>query len=133
MSDRVVFSLEGIPGLTDALERASADVVRQVMDLVDETARDIQAEAKSRIDDDEGDLRDAIIVVGKGKSRVVGIAETVVTRRGSNRVHQRPFIYGYVLENGSVKQPARAFMRPAADIHLPRFESRLGGIEGLVI
>ncbi len=133
MADRVVFSLEGIPGLEFALERATADVVRQVMSLVDETARDIQAEAKSRIDDEEGDLRDAIIVAGRGKTRVVGIAETVVTRRGSNRVHQRPFIYGYILENGSVKQPARAFMRPAADIHLARFQSRLGGIEGLVI
>lgn len=133
MADRVVFSIEGIPGLTDALERATADVVRQVMGLVDETARDIQAEAKSRIDDHEGDLRDAIIVVGKGKTRVIGIAETVVTRRGSNRVHQRPFLYGYVLEHGSVKQPARAFMRPAADIHLARFQSRLSGIEGLVI
>lgn len=133
MADRVVFSLEGIPGLTDALERATADVVRQVMDLVDETAHDIQREAQSGIDDDEGDLRDAIVVRGKGRTRVIGIAETVVTRRGSNRVHQRPFIYGYILEHGTAKQPARAFMRPAADVHLARFQSRLSGIQGLVI
>jgi hypothetical protein len=103
------------------------------MTIIDETALDIQRDAQGRIDDDEGDLRAAIVVRGKGRTRVIGIAETVVTRRGSNRVHQRPFIYGYILENGSSKQPARPFMRPAADVHLARFQSRLSGIQGLVI
>lgn len=122
-----------MPGLAAALERAAEPVVRQVVELIDETAYDIRDEARSRIDDDEGDLRREIIVVGKGMSRTIGISEAVIARRGGDRIHQRPFIYGYVREYGSHKQIADPFMRPAADIHLARFQSRLAGIQGLVI
>lgn len=135
MARGVVFTFEGLPGLKDALERASAEVKAKVSALMEETAFDVKDDARANVlasTNGDGDLADAIIVTGKGLSWRVGISDVVVSRRGGDRVHQRPFLYGHILEHGTHDQPAEPFMRPAADSHLARFQSRLGNV-GLVI
>lgn len=133
----VVFSFDGVPGFKDALERASKDVRRQVSALMEETARAVQADARANVRAStrgDGDLERAIIVVGTkgGTNWRVGLSDATVAGRGGDRVHQRPFIYGFVLEHGSRYQSAEPFMRPAADGHLARFQAKLNGV-GLVI
>lgn len=135
MAKGVIFTFEGLPGLKDALERASTDIKAKVSALMEETAHNVRDDARGNVlasTDGDGDLADAIIVSGKGLSWRVGISDVVVSRRGGDRVHQRPFLYGYILEHGTHDQAAEPFMRPAADSHLARFQSRLSSV-GLVI
>jgi hypothetical protein len=135
-NSRFTFSFEGIPGFLDALERATAPVRERVRDLMRETAHDVRDTARQNVPQDEGDLADEIIVVeGRGRggmSFTIGISDAVVTRRGSNRIHQRPFIYGAIIERGSRFNGPEPFMRRSADFHLARFQTRLGQV-GLVI
>jgi HK97 gp10 family phage protein len=121
----VVFELQGLQGFRAALERATDDVRKQVSQAMEDTAEAVRARAQSSVED--GDLRHAIITSGKhgGLTWRVGISDDVFPSRGGDRVHQRPFIYGAILEHGSRKQAARPFMRPAADVELPRFQSRI--------
>lgn len=135
MAKGVIFSFEGLPGFKDALERATEDIRRKVSILMEATANDVRDDAQSNVlgtTTGDGDLADAIMVTGRRLTWRVGISDVVVSRRGGDRVHQRPFIYGHILEHGTHDQPAEPFMRPAADTHLARFQSRLSGI-GLVI
>lgn len=133
----VVFSFDGLPGFKDALDRASKEIRLQVSALMEETAYAVQADARANVRAStrgDGDLERAIIVIGKkgGTNWRVGLSDATVAGRGGDRVHQRPFIYGFILEHGSKNQTADPFMRPAADGHLARFQSRLNGV-GLVI
>lgn len=135
MAKGVVFTFEGLPGLKDALERATNGVRAKVSKLMEATAYDVQASAQDNVrasTQGDDDLASAIIVTGARLNWRVGVSDVVVSRRGGDRVHQRPFIYGHILEHGNRKQPAEPFMRPAADTHLARFQSRLSAI-GLVI
>lgn len=123
----VIFEIQGLAGFKAALERATDDVRKRVSVAMEETASAVKSSAQARVED--GDLRRSIITTPrKGEldlSWSVGIGDDVFSNRGGDRVHQRPFIYGAILEHGSVKQAARPFMRPAADTELARFESRL--------
>lgn len=133
MARGVVFTFEGLPGFKDALERATEEIRTKVSKLMEETAHDVLDTAQANLNTDgEGDLADALMVTGRRLNWRVGISDVVVARRGGDRIHQRPFIYGAILERGTHDQPAEPFMRPAADTHLARFQSRLSGI-GLVI
>lgn len=135
MARGVIFSFEGLPGFKDALERATEEIRTKVSKLMEETAHDVRDTAHGNVlasTHGDGDLADAIIVTGRRLNWRVGISDVVVARRGGDRIHQRPFIYGAILERGSHDQPAEPFMRPAADTHLARFQSRLSGV-GLVI
>jgi len=129
------FSFEGLPGFKDALDRAAADIRAQVAALMEETAYAVRDDARANelaSTAGDGDLARAIIVIGKGTSWRVGLSDQVFPGRGGDRVHQRPFIYGHILEHGKRLQSAEPFMRPAADSHLMRFQGRLSQI-GLVI
>lgn len=133
----IVFSFERLPGFKDALERATKDVRRQVSALMEDTSYAVQADAKANVrasTHGDGDLEDAIIVLGKtgALNWRIGLSDAVIPGRGGDRIHQRPFIYGYILEHGSKHQPAEPFMRPAADGHLARFHTRLS-TTGVVI
>lgn len=135
MAKGVIFTFEGLPGFKDALERATEEIRTKVSKVMEETAYDVRDTARAnvlRTTNGDGDLADEIIVTGRRLSWRVGISDAVLARRGGDRVHQRPFIYGAILERGSRTQPAEPFMRPAADTHLARFQSRLPAI-GLVI
>jgi hypothetical protein len=133
MRKGVVFAVVGLPGFQDALDRATKEIRAQVSALMEETANDIRDTARAHVSVEDGDLRDQIIVIGKGLNWGIGISEAVIARRGGDRIHQRPFIYGAILERGSRPgEAARPFMRPAADSHLARFQSRLASI-GIVI
>lgn len=129
----VVFEIQGLQGFRAALERATDEVRKQVSLAMEETADAVKAAAQSHVED--GDLRRSIITTPrKGDLDLtwsVGISDAVYASRGGDRVHQRPFIYGAILEHGSKKQAARPFMRPAADTELARFETRLR-LTGLV-
>lgn len=135
MAKGVTFTFEGLPGFKDALERAVDDVRKKVSVLMEQTAVDVRDDARNNVRRStrgDGDLEDAIIVLGKGFNWRVGISDVVIPSRGGDRIHQRPFIYGAILERGDHGQDAEAFMRPAADSHLARFQSRLSTV-GLVI
>lgn len=135
MAKGVIFTFEGLPGFKEALERATEEVRTKVSKLMEETAYDVRDSARDNVrasTNGDDDLADNIIVTGRRLSWRVGISDAVITRRGGDRVHQRPFIYGYILEWGSIKQPAEPFMRPASDTHLARFQSRIPST-GLVI
>lgn len=121
----VVFEIQGLAGFKAALERATDDVRKRVSVAMEETAFAVKQAAQARVED--GDLRRSIITSGRhgGLSWRVGIGDDVLPSRGGDRVHQRPFIYGAILEHGSKKQSARPFMRPAADVELSRFEARI--------
>lgn len=128
MASGVSFEIQGLPGFRAALERAVDEVRANVGKAMEESAYAIRDDAVAHIEGahtEAGDLRRAIIVEGRKLSWRVGIAETVVSSRGGDRVHQRPFIYGAILERGSKKQGARAFMRPAADKEESRFQQRV--------
>lgn len=133
MPSGVTYELQGLVGFRDALERATNEVRARVSLAMEETANAIQESARAHVED--GDLRREIITSSRsGRLDLtwsVGIGETVYASRGGDRVHQRPFIYGAILERGSIKQPARPFMRPAADAELDRFQSRVN-LAGLV-
>lgn len=135
----VVFQIQGLPGFKAALERAADDVRRRVSLAEEATANAVQGRAQASVED--GDLRRAIITSGRrgplDLTWSVGISDVVVSSRTplgrkANRVHERPFIYGAILEKGSKRQSARPFMRPAADAELPLFESRVN-LTGLAI
>lgn len=130
MAQGATFTFEGIPGFRDALERAADDIRAKVSGTMERTAHNVRDTARSYLDD--GDLSSQIIVTGRRLNWTVGISDAVIPSRGGDRVHQRPFIYGAIRERGTRHQGARPFMRPAADIHLPRFQSELPNI-GLVI
>ena len=135
MAKGVSFSFEGLPGFKDALDRAAADIRAQVAALMEETAYAVRDDARANVlasTKGDGDLARVIIVLGKGTNWRVGLSDQVFPGRGGDRVHQRPFIYGAILEHGKRLQSAEPFMRPAADSHLMRFQSRLNGV-GLVI
>jgi len=123
----VIFQMQGLPGFKAALERAADDVRRRVSLAEEETAEAVRARAQASVED--GDLRRSIVTSGRSGpldlTWSVGISDAVYPSRGGDRVHQRPFIYGAILEKGSKKQSARPFMRPAADTELPKFESRI--------
>jgi hypothetical protein len=131
----VTFTFEGLPGFKDALQRATDEIRLKVSRLMEETAYAVQADARGNVRGStggDGDLEDAIIVVGSRLNWRVGVSDVVLSRRGGDRVHQRPFLYGYILEHGTHDQSAEPFMRPAADGHLARFQGRLPQL-GLVI
>ena len=133
----VVFAFEGLPGFKDALDRAAKDVRKQVSALMEDTAYAVQVDARANVlasTHGDGDLARAIIVVGKqgATNWAIGISDATIAARGGDRVHQRPFIYGFILEHGSKTENAEPFMRPAADGHLARFQGRLSSV-GLVI
>lgn len=135
MAKGVVFTFEGLPGFKDALERAAEEIRLKVGKVMEQTAHDVRDTARSNVErttGGDGDLAEQIIVIGRRLNWRVGISDAVISSRGGDRVHQRPFIYGAILERGSRHQPAEAFMRPAADSHLARFQDRLPQI-GLVI
>lgn len=134
MAGRVVYELQGFVGFKAALESASEEIKKRVSVAMEETALAVRDHARTSVED--GDLRRSIITTRRSGSLdlswSVGISDDVFASRGGDRVHQRPFIYGAILERGSKKQGARAFMRPAADSELSRFESRVH-LAGLVI
>lgn len=129
------FSFQGLPGFKKALEDASEEIRTRVSETMEKTAYDVQADARANVRGStggDGDLENAIIVVGLGLNWAVGVSDETVTRRGGDRVHQRPYLYGFILEHGKAHTPQEAFMRPAADTHFARFQARLPQI-GLVI
>lgn len=122
--------IDGFLGFRAALEQATEEIRDRVGQIMEETARDIQADARAYVRGStrgDGDLADQIIVEGKGTRWAVGVSEAVIPSRGGDRVHQRPFIYGFILEYGSRDYPPEPFMRPAAENHLARFQERLSG------
>lgn len=123
----VVFEIQGLPGFKAALERATDDIRKRVSLAMEETAEAVKVRAQESVED--GDLRHSIITSGRRGALdltwSVGISDAVFSSRGGDRIHQRPFIYGAILERGSKNQSARPFMRPAADVELPRFEARV--------
>lgn len=129
----VTFELQGLAGFRAALERATDDVRARVSQAMEVTAVAVQEHAQASVED--GDLRREIVITPRSGPRdltwAVGISDAVIPGRGGDRVHQRPFIYGAILERGSVKQPARPFMRPAADVEFERFNQRVN-LAGLV-
>jgi HK97 gp10 family phage protein len=135
MAKPITFRFEGLPGFKDALERATNEVRAKVSTLMEDTAADVRDSAQANVrayTHGDGDLEDAIVMEGKRLNWRVGVTDVVVSSRGGDRVHQRPFIYGHILEHGTHDQPAEPFMRPAADEHLPKFQGRLPTI-GIVI
>lgn len=131
----VFFELQGFVGFQAALKHATDEVKQRVSVAMQETAEAVRDEARGRVSVDDGDLRRSIIATKRSGALdltwSVGISDDVFASRGGDRVHQRPFIYGAILERGSKNQPARPFMRPAADVELARFESRVR-LTGLV-
>ncbi len=133
-SKGVIFEIQGLPGFKLALEQAADEIRRRVSLAEEETALTIVERARASVSVDRGDLRKAIISTPRSGpldlTWTVGISDDVFPLRTTpgtkaNRVHERPFIYGAILERGDHGQSAKPFMRPAADAELPRFESRI--------
>lgn len=131
----IFYELQGFVGFKAALQQAADEVKQRVSIAMQETAEAVRDHARASVSVDDGDLRRSIIATSRSGALdltwSVGISDDVFASRGGDRVHQRPFIYGAILERGSRKQPARPFMRPAADVELARFESRIQ-LTGLV-
>jgi hypothetical protein len=131
----VYFELQGFLGFKAALEKAADEVKQRVSVAMEATADAVRDGARARVSVDEGDLRRSIITTPRRGSLdltwTVGISDDVFASRGGDRVHQRPFIYGAILERGDRTHAGKPFMRPAADVELPRFESRIR-LTGLV-
>lgn len=134
MAKGVVFEIQGLPGFKLALEQATDEIRRRVSLAQEETARAVVERAQATVSVDLGDLRKAIISTPRrGPTDLtwsVGISNEVFPSRikpgtKADRIHERPFIYGAILERGDRGQTAKPFMRPAADAELARFESRI--------
>lgn len=124
----VIFEIQGLPGFKAALERAADQLRANVAAAMQETAVAVRGHARELVDVEEGDLREHIVAEGKNLNWRVGIDDGVVTTRrqsGRDRIHQRPFIYGAILERGNRNQNAKPFMRPAADAEEARFLARI--------
>ncbi len=130
----VVFEIQGLPGFKLALEQAADEIKRRVSLAEEETALAVVERAQAGVSVDKGDLRRAIISTPRrgptDLTWTVGISDEVFPLRSApgvkaDRIHERPFIYGAILERGDHNQTAKPFMRPAADAELSRFESRI--------
>lgn len=127
----VVFEIQGLQGFKAALEKAVEEVRLKVGEAMQETAYAVRDRAQQDVSVDEGDLKAHIVAQGKKLNWRVGIDDGVVSSRrasGKDRIHQRPFIYGAILERGNKDQPARPFMRPAADAEESRFLARIDAV-----
>lgn len=131
----VFYELQGFVGFKAALQQAADEVKARVSLAMQETAEAVRDHARGSVSVDDGDLRRSIIATSRsGKLDLTwsaGISDDVFASRGGDRVHQRPFIYGAILERGDRTHAAKPFMRPAADVEFARFASRIS-LTGLV-
>jgi hypothetical protein len=130
------FKLDGARGLQDALERGGENIKARVSRACEQTARNVQREARAHAPHDKYDLWRAIQVSGKGLSWRVGLDNVTLTMRGGNSAHQNPSVYGVWYEYGFKTKDIDAvpYMKPAADseeqAHVERTEAAINGALG---
>jgi len=109
-------TIDGIDALRRRLREAPKVTRRLLRDrVVAPTAEAVERRADGLVPVDEGDLRRAIVVTGRGLTFRVGLEGGAVGSRGGSSSHQDPAVYGGMVEYGSAEQGPRPFMRPAAE------------------
>ena len=133
---KAIFTVTGVNGLQDALERGGDNIKTRVGRASEQTARQVQRGARVRAPRDKGDLIRAIQVAGKGLSWRVGIDNVTLALRGGSSAHQNPSIYGVWYELGFVTRniDAQPYMKPAAEDeeqgHVDRTEAAINSALG---
>lgn len=139
---QVLYSLQGVRGLQDVIERATTDVKRGLEAACRETALGVQRRAQQLVPKDRGDLARAIQVEGRGVRWRVGLEDRRLASRGGDRTkpgrsgrlvgavhsaHVNPSVYGVWYELGFVtkKIARRPYMAPAAEAEQPLHERRI--------
>lgn len=138
---QVLYSLQGVRGMQDAIERATAETKRGLEAACRETALGVQRRAQALAPRDKGDLARAIQVEGRGVSWRVGLEDRRLASRGGDRTkpgtrgligavnsaHVNPSVYGVWYEYGfTTKKIARQpYMGPAAQAEQPLHERRI--------
>lgn len=96
------------------LTRASSTVAARAGVAMSKAARDIQAGAQNRAPVDTGNLRSSI-------------STDTQTGGGTLRAEVGPTAnYGGYVENGTSRQRAQPYLRPATDAALPGYQAALG-------
>ena len=133
---KAIFTVTGVNGLKDALERGGDNIKTRVGRACEQTARNVQRGARAKAPRDKGDLIRAIQVAGKGLSWRVGIDNATLELRGGSASHKTPAVYGPWYEFGFVTKPidAQPFMKPAAEDeeqgHVDRTEAAINSALG---
>lgn len=133
---KAIFTVTGVRGLQQALERGGDTLRTRVSAAVEQTARQVQRSAQARAPRDKGDLIRAIQVAGKGLNWRVGIDNVTLALRGGTSAHQHPSIYGVWYELGFITRniQAQPFMKPAAEseesAHVARTEQAINAAVG---
>lgn len=135
---KATYSLDGVRGLQQALERGGLVLKSRVSSALEQTARNVQRSAQGFAPRDKGDLVRAIKYAGKGLNWRVGVDDVTISARGGNSAHQNPAVYGVWYELGFVTRniASHPFMKPAADLeesaHVQRTEQAINvAIEGI--
>lgn len=118
----------GLDGLRRALREVPKIAKQELARMLIHSTSAVYVRAIANAPRERGDLIDAIGETGVGLKRRVGIKREAISGRGGPRSHQDPAIYAVYQERGTSKQPARPFMRPAADEETARFPGRVQGV-----
>lgn len=133
---KAIFSVAGVNGLKDALERGGDNIKTRVGRACEQTAKRVQLRARAKAPRDKGDLIRAIQMAGKGLSWRVGVDNVTLALRGGSSAHQNPSVYGVWYELGFVTRniDAQPYMKPAAEDeeqgHVDRTEAAINSALG---
>ena len=123
-----LFSLQGVRGIQDLVERASKQTKTELEKACRNTAQAVAARAKHAAPRDRGDLAGSIAIDGKGTSWRVGLIDRrIPSRGGNNSAHLNPSVYGVWYEFGFTSRniARREFMYPAAEAEAAAHEQRI--------
>ena len=125
---RALISLQGVRGIQDLVERATARTKFELGHACRTTALAVAERAKQNTPKDRGDLAASIATDGKGTNYRVGLVDrNIMSRGGSNSAHLNPSVYGVWYELGFTtrKIDRHAFMSPAAEAEQDAHEQRI--------
>lgn len=120
-TSRMRLKVEGVDEVIKALQKADAELQKELNDLVSEAAEIVFREADARVPIKSGDARDSLrIETGRNKQ---GLFYANVTVGGGDT------FYITFYELGTSRQPPRPFMRPSLDSSRSKIRQHL--IQGL--
>jgi HK97 gp10 family phage protein len=113
----ITMQIKGLPQLQRTAARLPGVAQEHAQATVASAVRAVEARARSLVRRDTGALQGAIHGRVEGLRGGVGIAGGMINGR-------RPATYWRHVEFGTVRVPARPFLRPAAEAEVPVVEQR---------
>lgn len=107
--------VEGLERLQYMLKTFPTKTRGRLRDVLRVSAEAVADDARRQVRYVEGNLHDAIAVVGRGLLWKAGIEDKPDPGRGGDRIHQNPSAYAHLVEYGTSDTGAKPFMKPAAE------------------